>query len=267
MIALDKPFEAIGRPLGIAAAIAYGMGVLIANLFLSGYGVFGGALLRTEYVLVGLLWCFLTLLPAVAFSLIQGFWRDVRQAVAARRYFGAAVPAALIPIALLLFPSMFFDRLSGGALKAGDLDFYGAIIYLCSGSYFFKSLVTDVQTATAADSPLDALKKGHLYSVSWNLMLLLGSITSYARFTYPHFEAAFGGGHRPRVFVVLSADAPSAIVRALPRARRSPGVLGPVEVLLEGEREFFLIPSPVQADAKAIMVPRDLVRGMVPALP
>lgn len=267
MIALDKSLEALGRPLAIAAAIAYGMGVLIANVFLSSYGVFGGALLRTEYVLVGLLWCFLTLLPAVAYSLVRGIWKSVTEALASHHYIRAVLTSVLIPVSLLVFPFIFFDRLSGGALKAGDLNFYGAIIYLCSGSYFLKALATDIQAATAAETPADALKKGHLYNVSWGLMILLGSVTSYARFTYPHFDSAFGGGRRPRVLIVLASDAPRALVQALPRDRRSSEVLGPVEVLLEGENAFFVVPSPPPEGAKAVMVPRDLVKGMVPASP
>jgi hypothetical protein len=261
---LEKSVESIGKPLGLVAAAAYAVGVLITNLFLSGRGVFYGALLRTEYILAGLLWCFLISLPAVAFAYVRFEWRTLRTDAASRRYVRVAFGTLLTPLFFMYFPSTFLARLSEGAIGPGDISFYATVLSLCSCTYAAWATVRDLRVFR---EPLGSISGFTLYQFLLGPMLLLSGITLYARFTYPYLDSAFGGGRRAPVFVIVGPDAPRALLMSLPRSRRNPGEVGPVEILLEGEREFFLLPSPPRDEDRAVMVSRDLIKGVRPAQP
>jgi hypothetical protein len=258
--------DVLGKVLVLVAGLAYGAGLLIVNLFLSSHGVLGGGLLRSDYVVVGLLWLVITLVPVAMFDAAGYYWRFVRENLKERRYAVVAILAAFLTLLIVAIPTAALVLLSGGTMIPTDESFYVALIVTGAMSGAAWLLWRDLTNAAKVKRLADLLF-GRLYPIALSLLIFFGAVVLYARYVYPGLDAAFGGARRRPVFIVLAPDTPTAVLRSLPRSRRLPGLAGPVVVLLETDQHILLLARPWPFEGGAIAVSKETVTALLPELP
>lgn len=261
-LGIGRSVEATGRLLGVVLGAAYGAGVLVTDIYLTAHGVHSYSLVRSEYILAGLLWFFLCCFPVIWFLWARAEWQSLRTELASRRYGAAAFSTILLPVSFVMFPYFFLTQLSRQRLNPGEVAFYLAIASLGGCAFAGWATFRDLR-AFAGDH--STARGARLYQFLWGPVSLLASITLYASSTYPTFDAAIGGGHRDPVYVIVSPQAPRDLLFGLPRSRQRPHLVGPVELLFESDHDFFLLPAPPREGDHAIMIPRELVQGVLPS--
>jgi|ERR1044071_1551010 hypothetical protein len=219
-----KSFYAIAEPLAktcvAAAALCYGVGVLVKNLYLAQWATFSASLLQAEYVLAGALFMFIVLLGVTFWSCTFG----IRQRAKLERNQQAATNysrltrklrlktvrvAILGSLGVAIFLGFVYDLdLSDirGSKRLGDYGIALAIVFLLFPSLLFYAWrpVGDVWKNRAlgrATPPGETAMKLFFRST-----LLLAVLVVYVRAMYPRIPPVYGGGKRVSVQVRLTED-------------------------------------------------------------
>jgi hypothetical protein len=196
-------------------------------------------LYRPEYVLVGLLWTFLLLLPLIVYSettgvLFIGKWVFFKDSPVSFPIFflvgfylslslfmqfisddfGILTLKGLIPFFVIVFSMVAFFSLNSGDFRS-FLEQFG-----------FRRVTT----------PSPPPKRSDFVSVSWVLLQMLLSLILYSIFVFPHLQREFGGGKPPEVELVLSAGTKLPwSADGLPMSNDGL-TIGPVLLLMETEK-------------------------------
>jgi hypothetical protein len=261
---VEKTLDTLVRPVAIIAGGAYGLGVVIINLYLSRHGVYSGTLLRTEYVLAGLLWGFLALFAYCHLAGASELWRQVAEACASRHFLFAGLSGALIVLWFTVLPISFMVMLGGETSKVSELPFYYAVGTAFLSASQVSGLVKALRDAGLKVDSAKPQRASDLLFAILQVTWVVATITAYSILAYPHLPAAIGGGKRSSVYVVLSSQTPAPLLRVLPRNHRAAGLVGPVSVVLENDREIYVLPNPLDDAGKAIMISRECVKGLIP---
>lgn len=282
-VEVQKPLLALGswkEPIELASkaivgvlGVTYVAGLLILNFYTRQYGLTYLGFLQIEYVMVGLLWLFLTSLvycgAAFWWSFVKRILRksDKQQNEGhgpAYRIYGMILNLGLGLGAAIISPLFVLAALTDTQQFNMFKGHWRSLAILYSAVLGLFVVVDAAQKAYRYRSTIVAEMKW--YSVShfiYYFILLIGPLGSYALYVFPKLSPAVGGGHPRRVALVIKGDqfeAAEASGLKLDHGRTTQ----PVDVVFEAP-DFFLITPPSgypDASVKAVRVSKDLIDGV-----
>lgn len=200
-----------GKLLLALGGTCYAVGLVIVNAYLFRYGVYSTSLLRSEYVLAGLLWLFLL---AVGSVLVAAADRSLKDRTGRRRLF-IAISVALRVLAALLLPAALVGLFSGLELFLTDWRTWVIVaVILLTPGYILphaRDCAIDIRGwrssgAKFADFPIER--------VAMLCFFCLLAVGSYAHIVYPSFLPMYGGG-RPIQVRLVPAPGSAEVFTAL----------------------------------------------------
>ena len=273
------PVETLVRSVAIVGAIFYVLGFLTTNAYLYKLGVSDFSLLRTRFILTGVL----TLAPLVL-ALIGGIYAAVDVTVYSgddgltnRAYLWVFADVAL-PFALyfVLFSVVAENDVVTSARDAALLSAVCAVIVLAvlaSLALYRKSERRPLSHLAHRGQPVsydrfterfgvpNAVVESMIFGVG-GVVLFLAYIGLFGQYFYPTMPEQIGGG-RPRVAQILVSGNAMPAVRELGLDVTEDAPLSPpVELLWEGEESYVIrLPSPHHR--AVVQIARGLVDGVV----
>lgn len=273
------PLETLVRNLAAVTAIFYITGFLTTNAYLYRLGVSDFSLLRTRFVLTGVL----TLTPLIL-ALVWGIYAAVdaevfaREGGLTRRGYLFVLGDVAIPFVLYfaLFAYLAENEVVAAARDAALLSLLCAVVVLALLGALVVYRVSDrrpVSRFVYRHQPVsyerfsrrfgvpDALVETMILAVAATL-LLLTYVGLFGHYFYPAIPAQIGGG-RPRPTQLLIAGDAIPAARELRIAVSEDAPLAPpVELLWEGEESYVIcLPSP--HERAVVQLSRGLVDGLV----
>lgn len=276
-----QTIEQIVRSLAVIAAMFYVVGFLTANSYLYLLGVSDFSLLRTRFILTGVL-----VLAPLAFALAFGVYAAIDASVVEQRGGGFnrgllwLAGDVLLPFALyfLLFSFVAENDIIAAAVDAALLSVTCTIVVLA----FLASLAIHRRTERRPVSHLfyggdraiaarfnqrfgiPAALVEHLVFVIAGTLLFLAYIGLFGQHFYPDLPEQIGGG-RPRMAQLLIAPGAEETLNRLGLAVTSDDPLTPsVQLLWEGESSYVIrLPAPRQRSV--VQLDHELVIGVVTA--
>lgn len=271
---VGKWSEFASKVLFVLVGSCYSVGLIIVNLHLTSLGIGGAELLRSDFVLAGasflvMLGAFLLLGPAIAYGV------SVSRANWSRRSRWSAIGiTALYLMTPIAFPVIVISAFADSRVKFNRWSDWFLILLLAAMAFQARLLATTVRGyVEKRRTPFDLPEHRyflhyHALGVAGLFILFLGAVVAYARSVYPYLSAAYGGGARSPVLLVLAPDeAQLAPFTSLPFDENT-RTLGPVELVFESERDFFValpLGTQVGSSRKAVRIRRDLVAAIAPA--
>jgi hypothetical protein len=234
-----------GQALVVGVGLLYAVGLIVVNLDLAVYGVTSHDLARPEYVLVGVLWALLAT-PSIGSVAFLSHARERFR----RREYGPVVTYALIVlllgVVLPLATALFFVASAPETVLPKALAVAVTNVAAAGTFWFFTWLSRpSSQASSAARTDAMALAESALSVVVAVVMLgimLTFGLLIYSYELFPHLGRHFGGGSRPVVELLLTADS-GAGIRELGLPMRLSGDsswIGPVILLLDGQEHLVL---------------------------
>jgi hypothetical protein len=273
------PIETLVRSVAIVGALFYVLGFLTTNAYLYKLGVSDFSLLRTRFILTGVL----TLAP-LALALIGGIYAALDVTVYGS-HAGLTTRAYLWVLADIAFPfALYFILFSvvaendpvTSARDAALLSAACAVIVLAAlaaVAVYRKSERRPLSHLAYRGQPVtydrfterfgvpNAVVETTIFAVA-GVMLILAYIGLFGQYFYPTMPEQLGGG-RPRVAQILvSADAVPAVRELGLDVTEDAPLSPPVELLWEGEESYVIrLPRPHQG--AVVQIARGLVAGVV----
>ncbi len=273
------PAEMLVKSLAAIAATFYVLGFLTTNAYLYLLGVSDFSLLRTRFILTGVL----TVLPIV-FALVGGIYAAVdvyahgdEGPLSTRAYLWVLADIAL-PFALYfaLFYVVADNDAVTSARDAALLSVVCAVIVLAvlaSLALYRVSEQRPLSHLARRGQPFnyerfsarfgvpDTLVESMIFGVA-GLVLLLTYIGLFGQYFYPTIPEQLGGG-RPRIAqMLIAADAVPAVRELGLEVTDNAPLSPPLELLWEGE-ETYVIRLPRPHDRTVVQLARPLVAGVV----
>jgi len=273
------PIETLVRSVAIVGALFYVLGFLTTNAYLYKLGVSDFSLLRTRFILTGVL----TLAP-LALALIGGIYAALDVTVysshtglTTRAYFWILADIAL-PFALYftLFSVVAENDVITSARDAALLSAVCAVMVLAllaSLALYRKSERRPLSHLAYRGQPViydrfterfgvpSAVVETMIFAVA-GVVLFLAYIGLFGQYFYPTLPEQLGGG-RPRVAQILvSGDAVPAVRELGLQVSEEAPLSPPVQLLWEGE-ESYVIRLPRPHHGAVVQIARGLVGGVV----
>ncbi len=232
-------------PTGIVGvtAVCFSIGLLIVNVQLGRHGVFSSDLVRSEYVLAGALFLFLTVGTALTGSYVK---RQAKGGVeqSAEGHVLAGSWTIVRAIALLFLAVMSaLVILSDFRLRFDDWRLWVAILVTLTTTRFAWEVVSlarsiwesAVDRAAAHDKSddVEALTR----QMAWTVPTMLLHLAMYSMFVYPNLSPAYGGGHKPDIVIILTAEGMAASARLGLPVKGNGAAIGPVRLLMASDNE------------------------------
>jgi hypothetical protein len=273
------PIEALVRSVAIVGALFYVLGFLTTNAYLYKLGVSDFSLLRTRFILTGVL----TLAP-LALALIGGLYAalDVTLCGGHARLTSRAYLWILADIALpfvlyfVLFSVVAENDVVTSARDAALLSAVCAVIVLAllaALAIYRKSDRRPLSHLAYRGQPIpydrfterfgvpNALVETMIFAVA-GVVLFLAYIGLFGQYFYPTLPEQLGGG-RPRMAQILvSGDAVPAVRQLGLDVTETAPLSPPVQLLWEGE-ESYVIRLPRPHHGAVVQIARGLVDGVV----
>lgn len=226
--------------------------------------MFGGGLLRSDYIVAGVLWSFLAAMSLGLVYFVGGSSREIRKNLRDGEYGWAAASTAIALLVTVASPVFVLGILTGGRLTPEDLGFYYALVAFIGTGFILLQAGGGFRESLRTERGSGLLDRWYPYQTLFSLFNLLLTVMLYSSVVYPEVRAALGGGQRDRVVLIMAAHVPRPVIRALPRSRRREGVVGPVAVLLQTDHDYYVLRRPWLSEERAIVLPRDLVIAILP---
>ncbi|MBA2596975.1 MAG: hypothetical protein H0V00_10175 [Chloroflexia bacterium] len=277
--AASMPLEMLVKSLAAIAAIFYVLGFLTTNSYLYLLGVSDFSLLRTRFILTGVL----TFMPIVL-ALVGGIYAAVdvyahndEGPLSTRAYVWVLADIAL-PFALYfaLFYLVADNDAMTSARDAALLSVVCAVIVLAvlsSLALYRTSERRPLSHLARRRQPFnydrfsarfgvpDALVESMIFAVG-GFLLMLAYIALFGQYFYPTIPEQLGGG-RPRIAqVLIAADAVPAVRELGLEITEEAPLSAPLELLWEGE-ETYVIRLPHPHSRTVVQLARPLVAGVV----
>jgi hypothetical protein len=273
------PIETLVRSVATVGALFYVLGFLTTNAYLYRLGVSDFSLLRTRFILTGVL----TIAP-LALALIGGLYAalDVTVyggdgALTTRAYLWILLDVACpFTLYFVLFSVVAENDVITSARDAALLSAACAVIVLAAlaaVAVYRKSERRPLSHLAYRGQPVtydrfterfgvpNAVVETTIFAVA-GVMLILAYIGLFGQYFYPTMPEQLGGG-RPRVAQILvSADAVPAVRELGLDVTEDAPLSPPVELLWEGEESYVIrLPRPHQG--AVVQIARGLVAGVV----
>jgi hypothetical protein len=273
------PIDSLVRSVATVGALFYVLGFLTTNAYLYKLGVSDFSLLRTRFILTGVL----TIAP-LALALIGGLYAALDVTVygsdgglTTRAYLWILLDVAF-PFALyfVLFSVVAENDVVTSARDAALLSAICAVIVLAalaSLAVYRKSERRPLSHLAYRGQPItydrfterfgvpNAVVETMIFAVA-GVVLLLTYIGLFGQYFYPAMPEQLGGG-RPRMAQILvSGDAVPAVRQLGLDVTEDAPLSPPVELLWEGE-ESYVIRLPRPHHGAVVQVARGLVAGVV----
>ncbi|MDQ3412720.1 MAG: hypothetical protein M3509_11455 [Chloroflexota bacterium] len=275
----ERPIEQIVRSLAVIAAMFYVVGFLTANSYLYLLGVSDFSLLRTRFILTGVL-----VLAPLAFALAFGVYAAIDAAVYEERGSGFnrtllwLASDVLLPFALYfaLFSFVAENDILTAAIDAALLSVTCSVIVLALLAALAVHRRTDRRPVShlfyGGDRAITE-RFNHRFGIPAALveqlafviagtLLFLAYVGLFGSRFYPDLPEQIGGG-RPRTTQLLIAAGSEATVNRLGLAVTAADPLSPpVQLLWEGE-ESYVIRLPLPRQRAVVQIDHGLVDGVV----
>jgi hypothetical protein len=273
------PIETLVRSVATVGALFYVLGFLTTNAYLYKLGVSDFSLLRTRFILTGVL----TIAP-LALALIGGLYAALDVTVygshgrlTTRAYLWILMDIAF-PFALyfVLFSVVAENDVATSARDAALLSAACAVIVLAALAalaVYRKSERRPLSHLAYRGQPVtydrfterfgvpNAVVETTIFAVA-GVVLILAYIGLFGQYFYPTMPEQLGGG-RPRVAQILvSGDAVPAVRELGLDVTEDAPLSPPVELLWEGE-ESYVIRLPRPHHGAVVQIARGLVGGVV----
>ena len=273
------PIETLVRSVAIVGAIFYVLGFLTTNAYLYKLGVSDFSLLRTRFILTGVL----TLAPLVL-ALIGGIYAAVDIAIyggdeglSGRAYLWVLADVAL-PFALyfVLFSVVAENDVIDSARDAALLSAVCAVIVLATLAalaLYRKSERRPMSHLVNRGKPVNydrfterfgvpnTVVESMIFGVG-GVVLFLAYIGLFGQYFYPTIPEQLGGGRPRSAQILISADAVQAVRELGLQITEDAPLSPPVELLWEGE-ESYVIRLPRPHHRAVVQIARGLVDGVV----
>lgn len=257
-IAQAVPLLAIGL-----TTTCFVLGLVILNIYLAKYGVYPSAFVRSEFILIGVVFIFFVAVTRILVEYILPSTEKISSLWKEKKYFKLLVEIFLgISMSALLTAGI----LSNFSLNSNDWSFKDMslsipILFLL-GELFKTTFIRIVSLAQGLSieqpkkSPL-LLSQMHDLLVSIPLIILF--VSFYAYFTYPHVSSALGGGYRSQVVLTPTARGLEVSQSLALPLQNNQTMVGPIKVLTENEKEFVvLIPDTLTGKWRTVRLNREL---------
>lgn len=273
------PLEMLVKSLAAIAATFYVLGFLTTNAYLYGVGVSDFSLLRTRFILTGVL----TLLPLVLalvggiYAAVDLFAREGDGGIPGRVYLWLLADIAL-PFILYfaLFSVVAENDVITSARDAALLSAVCAVIVLATLASIFlyrtserrplsrlgrRSQPISYDRFRARFGVPDVVVESMLFAVA-ALVLFLAYIGLFGQYFYPTVPEQLGGG-RPRLAqLLIAADAVPAVRELGLEVTEEFPLSPPLELLWEGEATY-VVRLPPPHGRSVVQLSRELVAGLV----
>lgn len=253
--------EDLGRAGLIATGIAYVLGVLITSVHLGELGFAPPELIQARYLSVGALW-----LTLVGGTLATMTWS---WSVLSRRWQLGGLRNRTYGIALSLFLISAIVTLlqlaSNGNLQMASAKFWLVIaVMLAAAGQVWVDLkhLAEFRTRIGQRDAMPPFSiRYYLYQIVWGLVTSYVFTCAYARFAYPEFPSAIGGG-RPSKVMLLPDASKVDIMRRLHVPEKADGLFGPVDLEAEDSSTYFLV-CRIAARRTPIRLNKDTCEGVL----
>lgn len=279
LVGWREQIEIATRVLLFGVGVAYVIGLLILNAYVTQFGVHYLNFLQAEYVMAGITWAFL-MGVGLAFYWVLGqrlkgawdYYTSYRGRGWLRRTWGliwslvyaaAALGAAALSIFLIMqIVTVESYHLSNWTIwKAGGMTvFLAGLSYLSAKSV--RKHLSDVMHYRTSKRSAAAIRES-VFELSYQLILATLSLTLYAHFLFPYISATYGGGKPQQASLMIKGERIEVVKSLGLNVEEGKRMVGPVKILLEAP-EYFLINPPDGYENKKIVAVR-LDKEMVEA--
>ena len=223
LIELPQATIQLVRVAFLAVGVPYGLGLLIVNFDLGRHGLFSSNLVRSEYVMAGCLWLFLTLTMVAA---VWDWYLKLTGESDKKSSFKELCQLVGKSIILLYLLSYILGILSRGSITVFSLNantlwaFFSLFLNATSVLVVRKSL----KWMLGQERPSDMFKvwlspDAPFLSLSVSLVAILVSLSYYSMSIFPQIPREHGGGKKPVVDLLLTETPPDYLREFLKEAR------------------------------------------------
>jgi hypothetical protein len=263
---LSKVGERIPALVVGATTVCFVVGLLIVNLRQAQFGIYSLDFIRTEYMLVGAVFIFLTASTLIMFSHAVSESREIKTAWKERKYRRILLEGASFLFALIGGLQFIFIACFNTGFPPNEQWAWITVFTLIGFGYFARIGFQALATSLGSPRGDDKYYSNPKFMVI-TVTLLLGLLTGYSRITYPHISSALGGGNRNPVFLIPNSRG-LEICKVLSLPFNTQMMVGPVTVLTETEKEIIiLIPNELSGKMHAIRLNRELFDAVQATLP
>jgi hypothetical protein len=264
--------ETVSRCALLASAGLYGLGLVIANFNAQLYGRYSLGFVEAQYVLVGLLWLFLTLLAFAlmryAFQLIKilGPWRGrpLRQNVKQ----GLWVPVGLCGGWWVYASVVGVLGVSHPYWSWESLVIIGVLLLttITLGDLFQKTWRDMKCESQPGDSFLVKLWKVNSIQIARRVLSFFTALFLYGVFVYPQLSAAAGGGRLHQAEIIIRQDRRSVFDGMTEFKIDKAGKLGPVSIVAESDQSLIVTATDKpwwETKRRSLLLKKDLIELVI----
>lgn len=235
------------------------LGLLVVNIYLAQYGIYSKEFLRTEYVLAGAVFILLITTAEISITYLLKWLRDVRVRWIERKFISVLLSPLKLILPLLSIPIvlLFLNGNNEASLKLLWHQVTGVFIACLMYRAIFLNIKTTFKSFLSQkdNSMLHERLSELLFPILW---IIIG-LTVYAKATYPHISAIYGGGNRAPATIFLTPRG-IEVCKALALPISANQTAGPLEVLTESDKELTILIENGFSDQKvAIQLNKDLL--------
>lgn len=238
-------------------------GLVILNVYLAKYGVYPSTFVRSEFILIGVVFIFFVAVTRILVEYILPRTEKINSLWKEKKYFKLLAEIFLgISMSVLITAGILSNfSLNSNDWSLKDMSLSIPILFLL-GELFKTTFIRIVSLAQGLSieqpkkSPL-LLSQMHDLLVSIPLIILF--VSSYAYFTYPHVSSALGGGYRSQVVLTPTARGLEVSQSLALPLQNNQTMVEPIKVLTENEKEFVvLIPDTLTGKWRTVRLNREL---------
>ena len=269
---IERVVKVISSVVIAAVAVCFSVGLLIVNLRLARHGVFGAGFVKTEYVLAGALFFFLSAFVYCAMLIVENKLKTARSNLQGKRRVKAILYLVLACIVALSFPVIVITAFCNYELTLLSWRAWVVLAILLPVPLHVSNLFVPVskfwsQLTSNTSRELPTMDwRSHIHEALYPIFYFITVISLYATYAYPYLSPAFGGGKKDAAIVYVErATVPLLRTLQMPIAQDSLAI-GPLIILSESETELILLPSDdgkKKAGIRAIRFRKDLAEAVV----
>ena len=277
-------YEQIARTLVIGIAVAYAVGLVVVNAYLAQYGIAEWGLLRSRFVLTGIL----AVVPiVVAFSLVRAAsqvvirWMPLQQDANWGEFLGRSIVVLAI---VVLVPGVLYVTLLGNMGVTTSLiqtAFWMALApgVLAWSMYLGRSIhISEPPTHSSTTSSVGTHPK---YSKSSKIVMMIGEAFTnttilslfaviwclgyanvFVNRSYANIPEQFGGGKPRPIEMLFDTSHRQKFAHLELPVQFGTSLTETVELIWQGDQGY-LIRYEVEGELKVVLIDRDLVDAII----
>jgi hypothetical protein len=245
--------------------VAYVIGLLILNIHIGKFGVYYLGFFQVEYVMTGVLWCFLSGVSICLFYLMKSHVEIIFKSYKEKKkgILFLILTAATTIFAASFIPFFILLVLSDSKLTPASSAFWPAfgtifinLIAILAVVLKFKNIYrlksVQVKNETKYQSFIDTFNQ---------IMLFVVALGLYANYVFPELSPAYGGGKKQLIEFIIKADQKETIKTIGIETSNDDRRFGPVEALFESPDFILILPQKgfKNENVKAIRINKNLI--------